>query len=977
MYDDHESLAIIICEKISLGYVAVPYIVSDESAPMLKLMEPVDAEMAASGKYPLDDAETDIVRILSETSEKAIYKRFSREKTMKAFFDKLTVEFYDNHVRPFVERKTLEAIELIAQKQMPVYIKSATYNKLYESDRLRISKDYNRTRFHFSLNGGELSYTLKILDGGQDVVLRGKHIVELIGNPAVLVIGGSIYRFQNIDSRKFRPFTQKSRITVPERSVPMYMKSYVANCIRHHYVAAYGFGIKKREVHPQPVLVVEQTVFGLSMSLFFRYDDKLYALNSPDNSTVELTQENGRYVFYKSNRDLRFESGIVETLTDMRLRQIGEDAAFEPEEGYSASPCPIIEWLNNYANELRNRSIEVEQRKMTRQYYCGPVELKMQMNEKADWFDIEASVEFEEFVIPFVRFRKHLINGIREYELPNGDIFVLPEAWFAEYAEMMPFASESGEILRLGKIHSTLLPLDLAPDAGIAERICNMHNVNVVRRGELNAQLRPYQEEGFSWMASLHENNLGGILADDMGLGKTLQTIALLAHIYAADTAQTAAPAPDMRQTDLFAGDSLPGFNNSGIAASLIVMPVSLIHNWLNELKRFAPQLKVYDYSGHNRMRSRELGKILKHYHIVVTSYGMLRNDSVFLCQYEFNYLILDESQYIKNPKSKIYKAVISLKASHRLTLSGTPIENSLTDLWAQMNFVNPGLLGSQTFFKNHFDTLITKCHDEETTDKLKRLIAPFVMRRTKEMVVKDLPPVSYQTLYCEMTAEQHEIYEREKSGARNEIFNSIENLPDRKATFIALQALTRLRLLANHPRLLDPLYEGTSGKFERVLETIENIVAEKHKLLIFSSFVRDLELIGQQLKARNLLFSKLIGSTANREEAIRAFADNDRCNIFLISLKAGGVGLNLTCADYVFVLNPWWNPAAEAQAINRAHRIGQTKNVFVYRFITSDSIEEKIARLQERKQILADSMITTDNPMQNMTPEEIRELFS
>ena len=231
--------------------------------------------------------------------------------------------------------------------------------------------------------------------------------------------------------------------------------------------------------------------------------------------------------------------------------------------------------------------------------------------------------------------------------------------------------------------------------------------------------------------------------------------------------------------------------------------------------------------------------------------------------------------------------------------------------------------------------------------------------------------------LYCEMTAEQHEIYEREKSGARNEIFNSIENLPDRKATFIALQALTRLRLLANHPRLLDPLYEGTSGKFERVLETIENIVAEKHKLLIFSSFVRDLELIGQQLKARNLLFSKLIGSTANREEAIRAFADNDRCNIFLISLKAGGVGLNLTCADYVFVLNPWWNPAAEAQAINRAHRIGQTKNVFVYRFITSDSIEEKIARLQERKQILADSMITTDNPMQNMTPEEIRELFS
>jgi SNF2 family DNA or RNA helicase len=338
--------------------------------------------------------------------------------------------------------------------------------------------------------------------------------------------------------------------------------------------------------------------------------------------------------------------------------------------------------------------------------------------------------------------------------------------------------------------------------------------------------------------------------------------------------------------------------------------------------------------------------------------------------------VILDESQFIKNPTSKTYKAVMKLRAQHRLVLTGTPIENSLSDLWSQMNFLNRGILGNLAFFRNSFITPIEKYKNREQQEKLQLLIRPFILRRKKEEVAKDLPPLVEQVRVCEMSKEQSKKYEHEKSVIRNTILENIEKEGMEKTGFVILQGLTRLRQLANHPSLMEKENEDSSGKFEEIFRMLENLVAENHKVLIFSSFVKHLELIRKKIEEENWKYSLLTGQTTKREEVIRSFQNDPENRIFLISLKAGGIGLNLTEADYVFIIDPWWNQAAENQAINRVHRIGQDKHVIVYRFITENSIEEKIRQMQEHKSLLADKFINSNNPFRKVTKEEIVALF-
>ncbi len=341
-----------------------------------------------------------------------------------------------------------------------------------------------------------------------------------------------------------------------------------------------------------------------------------------------------------------------------------------------------------------------------------------------------------------------------------------------------------------------------------------------------------------------------------------------------------------------------------------------------------------------------------------------------------FHYIILDESQYVKNPSSKTYKAVMKLKGAHRLVLTGTPIENSLSDLWAQMNFLNKGILGNQPFFRRFFITPIEKHNDSDQQEKLRILIRPFILRRTKEEVARDLPPVMEQVVICEMSEKQFTTYETEKSIIRNSILADIEREGVKNASMIILTGLSRLRQLANHPEMLDDFQDIKSGKYEEIFRMLENVVAENHKVLVFSSFVKHLELLRKGIQRNKWKHSILTGSSVNRGDIIKEFQDDPDNRIFLISLKAGGVGLNLTSADYVFIIDPWWNPAAEMQAISRAHRIGQNKHVFVYRFITRNSIEEKIQQLQNRKSSLADKFINSNNPLQEITKEEILSLF-
>jgi SNF2 family DNA or RNA helicase len=408
-----------------------------------------------------------------------------------------------------------------------------------------------------------------------------------------------------------------------------------------------------------------------------------------------------------------------------------------------------------------------------------------------------------------------------------------------------------------------------------------------------------------------------------------------------------------------------------------VVMPTSLLHNWQNELKRFAPNLKVYLYSGSKRLKSIDIHKVFKYFDVVITTYGTLRNDIHLLQTCSFHHLILDESQYVKNPDSLIYKAVKQIKAKHKLALTGTPIENSLTDLWAQLNIVNEGLLGSLPSFQRAYINPIVK-QNKNKEEALLRIIQPFLLRRTKNEVAPELPPLSQETVYCDMSETQQKRYDEEKNKLRNSILINDNDLDAHKLAFLTLQGLTRLRLLANHPRLWEEDYGGDSGKFEQVIMRLETLKSEHHKVLIFSSFVKHLRLLADHFDKEQWKYAWLSGSTAasSRESEIDQFSNNPEVSYFLISLKAGGVGLNLTAADYVFILDPWWNPASEMQALGRAHRIGQQKNVMVYRFISTGTIEEKIRNLQESKSKLADTFINSSNPLKGLNKSELVHLI-
>lgn len=454
----------------------------------------------------------------------------------------------------------------------------------------------------------------------------------------------------------------------------------------------------------------------------------------------------------------------------------------------------------------------------------------------------------------------------------------------------------------------------------------------------LQGALRPYQRYGVEWMTYLHENNLGGCLADDMGLGKTIQTIGLLSTLYP----QTQTP-------------------------SLIVMPTSLLFNWEAELKKFNPTLSAYTYYGLNR----DLTAAYQH-DLILTTYGMLRSDIELFKEKPFYYVILDESQNIKNLESQASKAVMLLQAKHRLALSGTPIENHLGELYALFRFLNPGMFGSAEDFSTRYATPIQKQNDEEVAAELRKKIYPFILRRLKRDVAKELPERVEQALIVEMSPEQARYYESRRAYYQDSIHKQVETQGIQKSQFMILQALGELRQIAAIPeaqtdgRILSP-------KRELLMEQVLDATANGHKVLIFTNFLAAVEAIGEDLQTAGIPFVSMTGATTNRRELVQKFQEDKHLQVFLMTLKTGGVGLNLTAADHVFIFDPWWNTAAESQAIDRTHRIGQDKTVFSYKLIAKGSIEEKILQLQEQKRALFDAIISSDAAsLKSLSTEDI-----
>ncbi len=585
---------------------------------------------------------------------------------------------------------------------------------------------------------------------------------------------------------------------------------------------------------------------------------------------------------------------------------------------------------------------------------------KIYISSHTDWFDAKVEIQFGEQKVTVADVKKALANKQQFVQLEDGTLGILPEEWIRKYSLLFKVGEGKVDNIKLSKYQFSVIE-DLYHQRDEEElfiqleekyeRLRGNHSIKeITPPAHLINVLRPYQESGFQWLNYLSEVHWGGILADDMGLGKTVQALSFLHHL---------------RQ------------ENETLKA-LVVCPTTLMFNWQNEIKKFTPSLHYYTHHG----GARDHDNILEEKNeIIITTYGTLRSDIKQFINVQFDYVILDESQAIKNPGSKVAKAACLLKANNRLCLSGTPLQNNTFDIFAQMNFLNPGMLGSMEFFKQEFSIPIDKFGEKEQKEHLRKLLYPFILRRTKEQVAKDLPEKQEMVLFCDMGDEQRKIYDAYRNDFRDKILGTVEEQGIQKSQLTILQGLMKLRQICDSPAIVneEERFPNVSVKLEELgREITENI--SNHKALVFSQFLGMLALIREKMKELGVDYEYFDGSTSanDREKAINRFQNDDSCRVFLISLKAGGVGLNLTAADYVYIVDPWWNPAVEQQAIDRTHRIGQTKNVFAYRMICTDTVEDKILKLQERKRNLAKDLITDDEGfVKSLTKEDVEYLFS
>ena len=948
-----------VCKHEYLSYVIEPHIVQlnpngEFSLTYQRLFSNTAKEFAAF----LDDTDIKLIKIMEDLEQAAIIRKYYKKqiRPIEFFLKVFNDQFYDI-IRPKMEKRVVEALALLHNKEVYQMSKEG----YPAGKKLQMAIEPASVLFHFRRNEEEIRYFPTIKYQGMRIEFMFKNAEVICNQPAWMMLDDTLYYFEkDIEGKKLVPFLNKRYIAIPRASEQSYFERFVAPLIEKHHVYAEGFKIINEKHEATPILKPIYVENGISqLQLYFRYADYVFPYGDGRMVSVRIEKNGDEYSFHRVKRSTAWEKSKLQQLEELGLKTVSslfQNLEVKVTEEDTDQSFSVFEWLNQYHDELLAEGFELEQPDGQKRYLFGSSKIDLQVKESNDWFDIYAVVHFGPYQIPFVELRNHILNRKREFILPSGEIAVIPEKWFSQYGNLLAFA-ENDKDIKLRKHHVGLIN-DLT-DGEMAGISINRKLQKLVEFEEMEetampvnftGTLRHYQQAGYNWFHFLKDYHFGGCLADDMGLGKTIQTLALIQKNK--EEAQAA------------------GKSNT----SLIIMPTSLIYNWLNEAKKFTPQLRLMIHTGTFRNKSPE---VFGQYDVVITTYGITRIDIDILKEFFFDYVILDESQNIKNPSSKSYKSVKQLKSAYKLILSGTPVENSVNDLWTQMSFINPGLLGSQQFFQNEFVTPIEKKKDEEKARKLQAIIKPFVLRRTKEQVATELPPKTENLFYCQMSEEQANVYEKIKSEYRNELLKSLEDGTFAQSQMQVLQGLIKLRQIANHPSMIDENYEGDSGKFENVTHTLNNVLDGGHKVLIFSQFVKQLTIYRQHFDQEGIPYLYLDGSTQNRGEVVKKFQEDETTRVFLISIKAGGVGLNLTEADYVFILDPWWNPAVEQQAIDRTHRIGQTKNVFIYKFITKDTVEEKILALQQRKLSLSRALITTEESfIKSLTAEDIKEIL-
>ena len=811
-----------------------------------------------------------------------------------------------------------------------------------------------RPRLNFALSRDRLLYRLT-LDGesGNAARLRYHEVYVLTNHPAPgwLYFDGAFVQLDRLSGDHVRPFLSRDSVEIPAAQLPAYFRDFVSKAAALLPLDASGFEYRELSRPEDLRLAARPHPFDAGRYLLHpevRYGDRYYPYTDPREVVVEYSTR-PPYFVHRIERHREAEAELLAPLLELGIRELTDSPAYTVATGTS----PLL-WLLEQRESLRERGIGVvppEENGRAFSHHAGSIQLEAR--EERDWLDLTATVIVGPHRIPFAQLVRHLQRGDDRFILPDDTIFIIPREWFTRYRATLQFARVQGPKVRLARAHAPLLH-KLGVETGSGER--RAEDLSTITPGEeLRATLRPYQLEGFQWLLRHYREQLGACLADDMGLGKTLQTIAML--VYAKAQSGTAPPraAAAGGQFDLFGGGQADEEFLQPLRA-LIILPASLVFNWRAELERFAPHLTVKVNTGTKRDRD---AQILRRFDVVLTTYQTALRDEGTLTKVDWTYIVLDESQQIKNRQSKVFRALNGLPAAHRISLSGTPIENSLSDLWSQMQFINPGLLRSYAFFKKHFIVPIEVQDDEDKKEELRELVQPYLLRRTKAEVAPDLPDLDVQEFYCDMTAAQRKVYEAEKSAARNALLGNYAP-GDGQYRLRVIQTLTRLRQLANHPALVEEDYDKDSGKFAEVLEQWDTVRRSGQKVLIFSSMVRYLERFRGALDARNAPYCWITGAVSGEQRAaeVHRFQTDPAVQTFFISIKAGGTGLNLTAADYVFILDPWWNPTIEDQAIARAHRIGRQGNVFARKFLSSGTIEEKINRLQQRKKLLAEEII-------------------
>lgn len=619
------------------------------------------------------------------------------------------------------------------------------------------------------------------------------------------------------------------------------------------------------------------------------------------------------------------------------------------------------QWLVQFVDRCKVEGIQVNLDKIPVGTSYNPFRLQWQVSD-VEFVDNRCSIrlipKINKKVIPLSEFEDMVTAGPKVYPLGSGQYGVIQSKDIALFKPLFLSATIEKDLLILNSLQMISLQTVLEKidpkiiQGSIKENRQRLSTVNEIPERSIpetvQAMLRPYQREGYNWMAFLQEFQWGGILADDMGLGKTLQVITLLEHFYT---------------------------SHGEASASLVVVPNSLLFNWQAEYQKFAPGREVVVYHGSNRFQIQTFNANV----IALTTYGTLMSSVDFFVEQRFAYLVMDESQNAKNRNSKRFEALEKVNALYRIAMTGTPIENGIQDIYAQMSLVNPGFFGNYRAFNKVYKGVSDDESRDETLGNLQKMIQPFLLRRTKKQVALDLPEKTETTLFVDMLPSQRKVYDKYRKMYQGEVADNLNSTDPSKSKFVAMEALNKLRQICNSPALLKgENFDADSVKLDQIEEILSE-VTPGHKVLLFSFFTSMLQLVEERIKAKGVGYAYLDGklSQQQRQVAVERFQNDDGCRVFLISLKAGGTGLNLTAADYVYILDPWWNPAVEAQAIDRCYRIGQEKHVNAYKIVCRDTVEEKILALQENKKQLAKGLILDEaNLMKSLSKEDLLKLF-